>query len=75
MDYGNEKTKQSRLADFRNLLYFTTFESIKDEGTELSFYTSDESTEYTIIVEGIRSNGSLERVCLPLKVEDVGNED
>ncbi|PXX99040.1 hypothetical protein DF185_14255 [Marinifilum breve] len=60
LDYSNLKTKNSRLADFRNTLYFNTFES-KELKSPLNFkfYTSDEETEYIITVRGINKYGKV----------------
>ncbi|MCY1633113.1 hypothetical protein [Marinifilum sp. D737] len=60
LDYSNSKTKNSRLADFRNTLYFNTFEN-KESKNPLSFkfYTSDEETEYTITVKGLNKYGKV----------------
>jgi len=58
-DYSDPKLKESRLADFRNVLYFDTFEESKNgECYDFSFYTSDDQSEYTIVVKGIDENGN-----------------
>ncbi len=69
-DYSSSQSKASNLPDFRNMLYYQTVDIPKHETKSISFYTSDESTEYTIVVEGIRDDGQIERVELPLIVKD-----
>jgi len=58
-DYSDPKLKESRLADFRNVLYFDTVDESKNgENYDFSFYTSDDQSEYTIVVKGIDENGN-----------------
>jgi len=57
-EYSKGIKKDGRLADFRNtLLWKPDLRTDKDGKAEVSFYTSDESSEYTIIVEGISKDG------------------
>ena len=51
------------------MLHYQTIDISSKETKTISFYTSDESTEYMIIVEGIRNDGQIERVELPLIVQ------
>ena len=55
-DYSNLEMKNSRLADFRNVLYYNVFQG-KNESLKFNFYTTDEETEYTIVVKGVNEQG------------------
>lgn len=56
--YSNDLMKDNRIPDFRNTLYWKPdLHTGKDGKTEIDFFTSDESAEYTIIVEGISADG------------------
>ncbi|WP_171595560.1 hypothetical protein [Marinifilum caeruleilacunae] len=59
--YLTQNEKKSRLPDFRNTLYFNTFNK-QDllEPLNINFYTSDEETEFTIIIKGINKFGQVE---------------
>jgi len=61
-DYSVDSIRSSRIPDFRNLLYWNS-EVVFNDNNEagFSFYTSDETTNYAIIVEGINSEGIIER--------------
>jgi len=57
-DYSVDSLKNSRIPDFRNTLYWNPDIMTDSEGkASVEFYTSDESGEYTVIVEGITSDG------------------
>ena len=56
--YSSSYKKSSRLADFRNLLYWNPNLTINNE-TSVSFYTSDHCSEYDIIVRGVSKNGNV----------------
>jgi hypothetical protein len=57
-DYGGDILKKSHIPDFRNTLYWRSdLTTAKDGKTEVEFYTSDETVEYTIVVDGISSDG------------------
>ncbi|NOU60270.1 hypothetical protein [Marinifilum caeruleilacunae] len=57
-DYSKPELKNSRLADYRNLLYFNVWDKGNADGTiDWEFYTSDDESEYTIIIKGIDKNG------------------
>jgi hypothetical protein len=57
-DYSTDTLKNSRIPDFRNTLYWNPDLNTGDSGkTTVEFYTSDEPGEYTIIVEGMTSDG------------------
>ena len=59
-DYSSKEKRKSRLADFRNVLYFGSVD-IADEETEIEFYTGDDVGEYTVIIEGINADGEVLR--------------
>jgi hypothetical protein len=57
-DYSSLAMKESHLPDFRNTLFWEPEAlSTKQGNTVVEFFTSDESTEYKIIVEGITPDG------------------
>ena len=57
-DYSTSVTKGSHIPDYRNTLFWNPdLKTRKDGKTEISFFTSDESADYTIVVEGITSDG------------------
>lgn len=68
--YHTNASESVRIPDLRNLLLYESFDTIDEKGKTISFYTSDESTEYKIVVEGIRNDGQIERVELPLTVQE-----
>jgi hypothetical protein len=55
-DYSDLNAKKSRLADFRNLLYYTAIDQAK-ESVNLNFYSSDDESDYTVVVRGLDKNG------------------
>ncbi|PJJ52987.1 hypothetical protein [Hymenobacter chitinivorans] len=56
--YDTPAQQQSRLPDFRNLLYWNP-EVVTTPGAlpELSFYTSDQVGRYRVVVQGLSQNG------------------
>jgi len=56
--YEDSNRINSKLPDFRNLLYWNSNAALKDN-LKLEFYTSDHSSEYDIIVRGITESGEL----------------
>ncbi len=57
-DYSTVVIKDSRIPDFRNTLFWKPdLHTRKDGKPKLAFFTSDESADYTIVVEGITSDG------------------
>ena len=57
-DYSTDLMRESRIPDFRNTLYWKPdLQTGMDGKTNVEFFTSDESGDYTIIVEGISSEG------------------
>ena len=56
--YDSEKTADSRIPDYRNTLYWNPEIITDNRGTAaFSFYTSDDTDYFDIIVEGITYNG------------------
>lgn len=57
-NYSHPDIKHSRLADFRNVLYYNVFYNTNEaDSIDVDLYTSDDETEYTIVVKGINENG------------------
>jgi len=57
-DYSTTATKDNRIPDYRNTLCWKPDLSTGQNGkAEIVFFTSDESSDYTIVVEGISSDG------------------
>ncbi|MBC6609903.1 hypothetical protein H8B15_03150 [Hymenobacter sp. BT507] len=56
--YDTNQTKQSRLPDFRNLLYWNPEVVTGSDGKqEVEFYTSDQPGTYRVVVQGLSTNG------------------
>ncbi|MFT2009486.1 hypothetical protein ACMA1I_12480 [Pontibacter sp. 13R65] len=56
--YATAEEKQSRLPDFRNLLYWSPQILTKADGKgRASFFTSDSAGIYLLVVQGITNNG------------------
>jgi hypothetical protein len=61
-DYSVDSVRTSRIPDFRNLLYRDAEVTFSEEGkANAAFYTSDEASDYTIVVEGLNAEGVIER--------------
>jgi hypothetical protein len=59
-DYSLDSLKNNHLPDFRNTLYWDPdLHTDKTGKAAIEFYSSDESGEYTITVEGISSDGKI----------------
>jgi hypothetical protein len=57
-DYSTDSLKNNRIPDYRNTLYWAPdLLTGKDGKTEIEFFTSDESADYTIVVEGLSADG------------------
>ncbi|MDX2445377.1 MAG: hypothetical protein QNK30_16395 [Bacteroidales bacterium] len=57
-DYSTDTLKNSRIPDFRNTLYWNPeLNTDKDGSAQFTLYTSDETSEYTILIEGISPDG------------------
>ena len=56
--YDTQKQRESRMPDRRNLLFWAPQVSLDKEGKQqLEFYTSDLIGTYTIVIEGLTTNG------------------
>jgi hypothetical protein len=56
--YTSDSLRNSRSADFRNTLYWNPEIKTGNNGNaEISFYTSDEPGDYSIIIEGFTNDG------------------
>ena len=57
-DYSDISQKISRIPDFRNTLYWNPDVSTDENGkATLEFYTSDETDDYILLVEGFTTDG------------------
>ncbi len=66
-DYSADSLKNGHLPDFRNTLYWNPRLRTDNNGqASVEFYSSDESMEYTIHVEGISDEGVTGESSLPL---------
>lgn len=69
-DYSSDKLLNDRIPDFRNTLYWNPDMHTDQTGkAEVEFYSSDESAEYTIIIEGITRNGNTGTTTMPLIIK------
>ncbi|QNE39757.1 hypothetical protein F1C16_09415 [Hymenobacter sp. NBH84] len=56
--YDTNQAKQSRLPDFRNLLYWNPEVVTGPDGKQqVEFYTSDQPGTYRVVVQGLSANG------------------
>lgn len=56
--YDTKEKSESRLPDFRNLLYWSPdIKTDKYGQAQVSFYTSDKPGKYAVLIQGINSNG------------------
>lgn len=56
-DYSDENKKQSRLPDFRTLLYWNPEVSLQNGKASVSFFASDYCASYDVFVRGITAEG------------------
>ena len=56
-DYSKESSKQSRLPEFRAMLFWEPDFTLTNNKASFTFYTSDLTTDYDVIVRGITKNG------------------
>lgn len=56
--YDTEEKSLNRLADFRNLLYWSPNLRISDD-TSVSFYASDHKSTFDVIVKGYTESGQV----------------
>ncbi|WP_439182152.1 hypothetical protein [Carboxylicivirga taeanensis] len=69
-DYTDVSRRNSRLADYRNTLYFASYKGLKDKKQiNFEFSTGDDVSEYTLILTGINKNGTKETILESFKVE------
>lgn len=69
--YDEVLEENSRLPDYRNVLYWNPHFKTNDKGEAiLEFYTSDDASEYEIRIEGISSDGEPVSGGLLFKVTD-----
>jgi hypothetical protein len=58
-DYSAEKETQSRLPDFRELLYWSPNVTTNEKGIgAISFFTGDIPGKYLVVLQGISTNGN-----------------
>lgn len=58
--YEDRLLKESSIPDLRTTIYWNPSVKTTEEGkAEIDFYTSDASTTYSVVIEGIASNGLL----------------
>ncbi|PJJ60772.1 hypothetical protein CLV45_2205 [Hymenobacter chitinivorans DSM 11115] len=55
--YDTPQAQQSRLPDFRNLLYWNPQVTTSAAATDLTFYTADLPGRYVVVVQGMAANG------------------
>lgn len=69
-DYSQKEGMKSRLADYRNLLYYASFSDLDDtKQVDFEFTTGDDVSDYTIIMTGINGKGEKETVSESFRVE------
>jgi len=70
-DYSLDSLKNNHLPDFRNTLYWNPdMHTGKTGKATAGFYSSDESAEYTITIEGITRDGKRGSATLPLIIKE-----
>jgi hypothetical protein len=70
-DYSSDSIKNSRIPDYRNLLYWNPEVNFNNQNQAgISFYTSDEVADYLLVVEGLNVSGEIERTVLPISVRN-----
>lgn len=68
--YDTPEKIESRLPDFRNVLYWNPYAGTETNGKRvLNFYTGDLTGKYAVIVEGITATGAAAMTALPLTVK------
>lgn len=69
-DYSTSATRDSRIPDYRNTLFWRPdLHTGKNGKAEIEFFTSDESSDYTIVTEGMTSDGKTGYSSASLKVK------
>lgn len=68
--YETAGQAESRLPDFRNVLYWSPDIKINSDGKKIiSFYTSDQENNYTIMLQGINSMGKAGSASVTIQVK------
>ena len=68
--YETAAQTESRLPDFRNVLYWSPDIKINSDGKKtISFYTSDQENNYTVMLQGISSSGKAGSASLNIQVK------
>lgn len=68
-DYSSDSLRNSRIADFRNTLYWDPLvRTTEENGSSVHFFTSDEKGDYLIVIEGITDDGRKSTCKVPLIV-------
>ncbi len=69
--YATEAERQSRLPDFRNVLYWAPEVSTSADGkSHLRFYTSDVAGKFVVFIEGLSSEGIPGKSILQFEVKE-----
>ena len=69
-DYSTGKVLHDHIPDFRNTLYWNPDMHTDQAGkAEAEFYSSDESAEYTITIEGVTADGKTGSTTMPLIIK------
>lgn len=55
--YETAAQKNDLLPDLRTTLYWNPYVKVEDGKAEVSFYTADEASEYTLLLEGVTNEG------------------
>jgi hypothetical protein len=55
--YNEQSSKQSRIPDFRNTLYWDPHVTSESQAATVHFWSSDYSSSYNVTVEGVTSDG------------------
>jgi hypothetical protein len=70
--YETPQQADSRLPDFRNLLYWKPDIKTNEKGiSEISFYSSDRTGKYIVVVQGITADGKTGIEMLPVEVKEI----
>jgi hypothetical protein len=67
-DYSVDSIYKSDIADFRNQLYWNPQVNVEKEGSHIRFYTSDDTGDYLVAIEGITPEGKRVRYEMPFSV-------
>jgi hypothetical protein len=69
-DYSSENERQSRLPDFRDVLYWSPDVTTNEKGNgHISFFTGDIPGKYLVVLQGISANGNAGSESFILNVE------